>query len=252
MMLLSKKIDIFHEIKFEYQQKEYTMNTNLDVCVGDICTVRLSNKIIDVIVTEANRLFGEVIIDPRILNIKFECDSNNFDFTTNEYNHIYKVKLMNVGQNGNIKYFVSDTLFNSKTIVFSKSNFGIIEEEVFIENCFVEDCILKAYQVILDKVEIIYNAGIVPRFLLNELSKKFNICTEKISENQKYNDKMFSKLMIDDGYQFTNHTSFNAQYLTNNARLGDLKCQTIIRDLSERLEHEDETDYWNKIIIEKI
>lgn len=251
MLVVSKKIKYFHKIVIEYDNgKNKVMITDFDVAVGDICKIRIGKEIIDTKVVEAKKLKGEHIIDPRIISIAFEVDEFLFDKYDRKNNYIYKVKPINDNYNNydNETIFTSSVKLPEKTLVVSKNTFGIIDEEIYSTNVIIENEVLKAYQCIINEAVLIFNCGIVPRYLMNELQSLVKIKKESHTISSELEDALFKKIVIEDDFIFDYEEDDITNYLINSARLGHKACIKIMKDLSDSNDRIEEFEYWsNKV-----
>lgn len=245
MKLISKKIDIVHEIQFTIERKVYKMNTNFDVCRGDICEIRMGKKIEQTEIEQAIRLNEKTLIDPRVLKVYFKISSLDFDYKINSNQYIYKVKLINKDRKTEEALFVSDVLLNENNLVISDKNFGIIIEKVEVENCIVEEKIYAAYEVKLNEIKKIYCVGIVPRYLINEILERFTFTIPSDKIKQFNENEMRKKIIIEDDYNFDYEDNENMIFITNLARFNDYSSINFLLDFLDRNDKVEECEYWN-------
>ena len=157
MRLLAKKIDIFHEIQFFVKKIKYVMNTNFDVCLGDICRVRIGKNIYDVKIITVTRLYHRAFADPRIVGIYFDVDIEKMDLYIDESRYFYRVKLIDSNDNDTYKIFTSNLKFKNNVLVVSNNHFGIIKEEIFDDNVISENKVYQAYEVLFHEILNIYD-----------------------------------------------------------------------------------------------
>lgn len=248
MIFKSKKIDYFHEIRLNINGNKYIVNTNLDVCAGDMCKFRIAGKVYETKILTAKRLDNEAIIDPRLIEINFDVDISTFDYYIEDINYYYKVKLLDYNHQNEYKIFASNALFEVSNLVMSSNHFGIIEEVLYDVDEFVEDKVLEAYSVSFNNIRLKYSCALVPRYLLNNLKSTFIVNKKQQFDDGEIYNGLFDQLVIssDCCYQYQNTPALN--YIVNKAKLNDEKCMVILKYLAERNDKNEELDFWSSKI----
>ena len=248
MLVASKKIKYIHEISFKVNRRTYKMNTDFDVCVGDICLVSIAKNNYYVPIENIVRKENKEIIDPRIQQIYFDVDTKYSYIDEYQSKYIYSVKLINNDRSSDYSYFLSDVILLKDSIVISNNNIGVVEGLIDTKIELVNDKVIEVYNKCDQGIYKVYASEFVPRYLLNELISKYFVLNNMDNVSNSNNQILFEELIIGDEYQFDYPNNDNLIYLINLARINNKTAQSFMIDFCERNGLNEELEFWKKKI----